>query len=138
MMPSLAYPIASSGQKGALRAITPPSLIRITHITANSLNEYPNNLRCSQAATDPMPPLSRSNRRSGSPAFHPSSSHKRARLDSSLPVLLPENAPYISKHDYQTHRPIFALYLEVQKQLDINDITDREMKGRWKRFVGKW
>ena len=33
---------------------------------------------------------------------------------------------------------MFALYLEVQKQLDINDIKDREMRGRWKRFVGKW
>ena len=33
---------------------------------------------------------------------------------------------------------MFALYLEVQKQLDINDIKDGEMRGRWKRFVGKW
>jgi hypothetical protein len=35
-------------------------------------------------------------------------------------------------------RPLFALYLDVQKQLDLDELDEREYKGRWKSFVGKW
>ena len=33
---------------------------------------------------------------------------------------------------------MFALYLEVQKQLDINELPEDEVRGRWKSFIGKW
>jgi len=33
---------------------------------------------------------------------------------------------------------MFALYLDIQKQLDIDTLTENEVKGRWKSFVGKW
>lgn len=33
---------------------------------------------------------------------------------------------------------MFALYLDIQKQIDIESLDDREIKGRWKSFVKKW
>ena len=33
---------------------------------------------------------------------------------------------------------MFALYLDIQKQLDIEDLSEAEVKGRWKSFVNKW
>lgn len=33
---------------------------------------------------------------------------------------------------------MFALYLDIQKQIYIDDLDEKEMKGRWKSFVGKW
>lgn len=34
--------------------------------------------------------------------------------------------------------PLFALYLDVQKQIILEDLEEKELKGRWKSFVGKW
>ncbi|KAI1629359.1 hypothetical protein EDD37DRAFT_48553 [Exophiala viscosa] len=51
---------------------------------------------------------------------------------------LPLNAQEISKHDLPSYRNMFALYLDIQKQMDIDDLTETEVKGRWKSFVGKW
>ena len=33
---------------------------------------------------------------------------------------------------------MFALYLDIQKQLDIDELDESEVKGRWKSFVNKW
>jgi len=33
---------------------------------------------------------------------------------------------------------MFALYLEIQKQLVLEDLPQNEARGRWKSFVGKW
>lgn len=33
---------------------------------------------------------------------------------------------------------MFALYLDIQKQLVFEDLAKDEVKGRWKSFVGKW
>ncbi|GME41092.1 hypothetical protein GTA08_BOTSDO06090 [Neofusicoccum parvum] len=33
---------------------------------------------------------------------------------------------------------MFALYLDIQKQLVLEDLDGDEAKGRWKSFVGKW
>ncbi|KAI9734326.1 MAG: hypothetical protein M1834_002432 [Cirrosporium novae-zelandiae] len=54
------------------------------------------------------------------------------------PVVLPLGAPKLSKHSFQDYKPLFALYLDVQKQLLIEDLDEREVRGRWKAFVGKW
>ncbi|GAB7350524.1 hypothetical protein MBLNU459_g1113t1 [Dothideomycetes sp. NU459] len=35
-------------------------------------------------------------------------------------------------------RPVFGLYLDIQKQIDIEDLSNDEVKGRWKSYVGKW
>lgn len=34
--------------------------------------------------------------------------------------------------------PLLAHYLSIQKQKDLFDMDDREVRGRWKSFVGKW
>ena len=33
---------------------------------------------------------------------------------------------------------MFALYLDIQKSLDLETLSDTEARGRWKSFVGKW
>lgn len=33
---------------------------------------------------------------------------------------------------------MFGLYLDIQKQIDIEDLDEAEIKGRWKSFVNKW
>ncbi|TKA77364.1 hypothetical protein B0A49_01503 [Cryomyces minteri] len=33
---------------------------------------------------------------------------------------------------------MFALYLDIQKQKVLDDLSEEEVKGRWKSFVGKW
>lgn len=53
-------------------------------------------------------------------------------------VSLPRGAHELSKHDLSKYRPLFALYLDIKKQLDIEDLEEIEIKGRWKRFIGKW
>lgn len=93
----------------------------------------------SRSPVDPRSSHSRSQRRLLSPSNHRHlSSYKRARLDFPVPATLPGGAPQISKHDFKVYRAIFALYLEVQKQLDIEELAEDEVRGRWKRFVGKW
>ncbi|KAI3324297.1 hypothetical protein HD806DRAFT_494657 [Xylariaceae sp. AK1471] len=55
------------------------------------------------------------------------------------PPALPSNARPLSRSaDFDTFRPLFARYLDVQKQIDITTLDEREVRGRWKSFVGKW
>ncbi|KAF2453302.1 hypothetical protein BDY21DRAFT_356286 [Lineolata rhizophorae] len=55
------------------------------------------------------------------------------------PASLPCDAPVLSrKHDLERFRPVFALYLDIQKQLYIEELSERELKGRWKSFAEKW
>ncbi|KEF52284.1 uncharacterized protein A1O9_11524 [Exophiala aquamarina CBS 119918] len=51
---------------------------------------------------------------------------------------LPLGAHEISRHDLPKYRPMFALYLDIQKQLDIEGLDETESRGRWKSFVSKW
>ncbi|MCJ1453247.1 hypothetical protein MMC28_003593 [Mycoblastus sanguinarius] len=81
-------------------------------------------------------------RRSRSPRshhhHHHSSSHKNRSLKPPAPALLPFNAPGLSKHSFKDYKPIFGLYLDIQKQLILENLPDSEVRGRWKSFVGKW
>ncbi|KAL9022300.1 MAG: hypothetical protein Q9185_000542 [Variospora sp. 1 TL-2023] len=54
------------------------------------------------------------------------------------PVTLPFHAQLLRKSDLKTYKPMFGLYLDIQKQLFLEDMEDREVRGRWKRFVGRW
>jgi hypothetical protein len=54
------------------------------------------------------------------------------------PVKLPFKAGSLSRHDLATFRPMFALYLDIQKNILIEDLVEEEVKGRWKSFIGKW
>jgi hypothetical protein len=33
---------------------------------------------------------------------------------------------------------MFAVYLDIQKQKDIEELDEGEVKGRWKSFIHKW
>ncbi|KAF9631951.1 hypothetical protein BFW01_g2813 [Lasiodiplodia theobromae] len=58
---------------------------------------------------------------------------------SAAPTTLPFSARPLSKHgDYRRYKPMFALYLDIQKQLVLEELPETEVKGRWKSFVGKW
>ncbi|KAI9832904.1 MAG: hypothetical protein M1819_003934 [Sarea resinae] len=52
--------------------------------------------------------------------------------------MLPYGAQKLSKHDLGPYQPMFALYLDIQKGLFFEDLDEREVRGRWKAFVGKW
>ncbi|KHO01735.1 uncharacterized protein MAM_00736 [Metarhizium album ARSEF 1941] len=53
-------------------------------------------------------------------------------------VALPFSARMLSKSDYRAFEPLFAYYLDLQKQRCLGDMDEREARGRWKSFVGKW
>lgn len=55
------------------------------------------------------------------------------------PPQLPCDARQLSRSaDFDAFRPLFARYLDIQKQIDITLLDEREIRGRWKSFVGKW
>lgn len=83
------------------------------------------------------PPHRERDARSRSPYKSKRKSDTRRR-SKSPPKKLPYRAQPLSKHDFDTHKQLFALYLDVQKSLDIAEIEEKEVKGRWKSFVGKW
>ena len=86
------------------------------------------------------PQNSNHHKRSRSPNFlhhqHPSRNQKRPKPPA--PVHLPFQASELHKHDFKTFKPMFKLYLDIQKQKVLEELPDDEVKGRWKSFVGKW
>ncbi|KZZ96781.1 hypothetical protein AAL_04010 [Moelleriella libera RCEF 2490] len=70
-------------------------------------------------------------RRSASPHAVEASSPPRPRN-------LPFDARRLGKSDYRAFEPLFAYYLDLQKQKDLAGMEEREARGRWKSFVGKW
>jgi hypothetical protein len=44
----------------------------------------------------------------------------------------------LRKEDLERYRPLLALYLDVQKGKLMRSMEEREVKGRWKSFLGKW
>lgn len=65
---------------------------------------------------------------------------KRKRSPENTPNIkeLPLNSRHLTKHDFKTFKPMFALYLDIQKGKDMEELDDKEVRGRWKSFVGKW
>ncbi|KAK4542166.1 hypothetical protein LTR36_007013 [Oleoguttula mirabilis] len=53
-------------------------------------------------------------------------------------VRLPLHAHHLHKQDFDSYRAVFADYLDIQKQLDLDELSEDEVKGRWKSFLGKW
>ncbi|KAL6711272.1 hypothetical protein ACN47E_005803 [Coniothyrium glycines] len=66
--------------------------------------------------------------------------HKRRRSRSPppKPVLLPYKAKPLSKRQFDEYRPLFQSYLDIQKQIQLDELDEREVKGRWKSFVSRW
>jgi peroxin-14 len=77
----------------------------------------------------------RTRRRSRS-SHSPHGTRKRPSNTPTKP--LPFNARPILKHDLPYFRPMFALYLDIQKHLALEEMAEDEVRGRWKSFVGKW
>lgn len=51
---------------------------------------------------------------------------------------MPYKAKPLSKRQYDEYRPLFQSYLDIQKQIQLDDLDEREAKGRWKSFVSRW
>ncbi|KAK7935540.1 hypothetical protein PG985_001035 [Apiospora marii] len=60
------------------------------------------------------------------------------RTSRAAPTELPYSARPLSKADYDAFLPLLARYLDIQKGKDIHELDEREVRGRWKSFVGKW
>ncbi|KAI5780307.1 hypothetical protein DFH27DRAFT_340083 [Peziza echinospora] len=57
----------------------------------------------------------------------------------SPPPVLPYNSRPLTKHDFGAYEALFAEYLDVQKGIeDIKRLREREVLGRFKRFVSHW
>lgn len=54
------------------------------------------------------------------------------------PAELPYGARPLSKTDIDLFRPLLARYIDVQKNKDMGDMDEREIRGRWKSFAAKW
>ena len=140
-MPSLGYLVDLSAPKACIAL----KICQTVTATGKSFFRMPlrddrGTARPSRSQISSSLPASRL-RRSRSPRpprVDQSSSRTHRGYEHSSYTDIPLDAPKISKHDFKRFRSMFALYLEVQKQLDINELSDKEVMGRWKSFVGKW
>ncbi|TQS37639.1 hypothetical protein Golomagni_01879 [Golovinomyces magnicellulatus] len=68
--------------------------------------------------------------------------HQRKRKRSpaaTLPVSeLPFHSHPLVKRDFKQFKHLFGLYLEIQKGKHLEDLSETEIKGRWKSFINKW
>ncbi|KAL3469524.1 peroxisomal membrane anchor protein conserved region-domain-containing protein [Aspergillus californicus] len=66
------------------------------------------------------------------------SSKNAATTTATEPIVLPFNTRELTKRDLELFEPMFAMYLDIQKNLILEDIGEEEVKGRWKSFIRKW
>ncbi|KAI3158949.1 hypothetical protein DTO046C5_7059 [Penicillium roqueforti] len=65
--------------------------------------------------------------------------HERRHRDApAKPVVLPYQARALSGRDLKVYEPMFGMYLDIQKGKYIEDLSEDEVKGRWKSFTQKW
>lgn len=105
----------------------------------SSLREERGEHRTNSIPFERPPSTSSARRRHHAPDHH---RHHRRHRSSTSPTRtqseLPLGARPLVRSDFKTFKPLFAQYLEVQKGKDIAALDEREVKGRWKSFVGKW
>ncbi|EFQ98193.1 hypothetical protein MGYG_01229 [Nannizzia gypsea CBS 118893] len=65
-------------------------------------------------------------------------SHRQQQSSEGPAAVLPLGAVPLSKRDLSRYKAMFGTYLDIQKGIYIDDLDDRELRGRWKSFVGKW
>jgi hypothetical protein len=82
----------------------------------------------------------RTRTRSRSP--HESREHRKRRRHDRSPatevIALPYKAQRLSKRQYDEYKPLFHSYLDIQKGLNLDELDEREARGRWKSFVSRW
>ena len=76
--------------------------------------------------------------RSRSPRRHHHHGHHHHKSEAPKPVRLPFNQRELHRRHLERYTNLFADYLDLQKGHDIADLTEDEVKGRWKSFMGKW
>ncbi|KAK2599621.1 hypothetical protein N8I77_011359 [Diaporthe amygdali] len=77
--------------------------------------------------------------RKGHDRRHDHRRHHHHRSKHTATADLPSNArPLSYKHDLDAFTPLFAYYLDVQKNLDFYELDSQQARGRWKSFVNKW
>jgi hypothetical protein len=76
--------------------------------------------------------------RSRSPRRHHHHGHHHHKSEAPKPVRLPFNQRELHRRHLERYTNLFADYLDLQKGHDIADLTEDEVKGRWKSFLGKW
>jgi len=66
--------------------------------------------------------------------------HKRHRSRSPVAklVTLPYKAKPLSKRQFEEYKPLFQSYLDIQKNIQLDELDEREAKGRWKSFISRW
>ncbi|KAJ5736245.1 uncharacterized protein N7483_001370 [Penicillium malachiteum] len=64
--------------------------------------------------------------------------HDRKSKKDAKPVVLPLQARELTRRDLEVFTPMFAMYLDIQKGIFIEDLSEDEIKGRWKSFIHKW
>jgi hypothetical protein len=69
---------------------------------------------------------------------HRSHRSHRSRSPPTKTVKLPYSARPLSKHDFDAYKPLFQSYLDIQKHIQLDELDEREARGRWKSFVSKW
>lgn len=86
------------------------------------------------------PQPSHSHRERSPPRQH--DHHKRKRSPDPTSTTAPKNLPFngrqLGKRDYEAFKPMFALYMDIQKGKVLEEMDETEIKGRWKSFLGKW
>ncbi|EKV05847.1 peroxisomal membrane anchor protein conserved region-domain-containing protein [Penicillium digitatum] len=63
---------------------------------------------------------------------------RRHRDAPSKPIVLPYQARELSGRDLKVYEPMFGMYLDIQKGKYIEDLSEDEVRGRWKSFTQKW
>jgi hypothetical protein len=53
-------------------------------------------------------------------------------------VPLPYKAKQLSKRHFEAYKPLFQSYLDIQKHIQLDELDEREAKGRWKSFTSRW
>ncbi|KAF1812753.1 hypothetical protein P152DRAFT_325043 [Eremomyces bilateralis CBS 781.70] len=86
--------------------------------------------------------VTRSRSRSPRPRHVDSHRGSKRRRRSSSPSRHADNLPYnarpLEKSDLSAYRGLLGLYLDIQKGMAIEELDEKEVKGRWKSFLGKW
>ncbi|XDG06050.1 hypothetical protein ABKA04_005665 [Annulohypoxylon sp. FPYF3050] len=90
-------------------------------------------------ATENSPSTSSTRRHRHSHHHHHHHRHRHASTPSNhTQDELPFGARLLVRSDLDAFTPLFAQYLEVQKNKDVTTMDEREIRGRWKSFIGKW
>lgn len=72
---------------------------------------------------------------------HRSRKHEDRPADpptAAAPQPLPFGSRQLTKRDLAHYEPVLGMYLDIQKNLILEDLSETEVKGRWKSFLGKW